>query len=147
MRVLCRFARVYLTSPEPQKQLWFTCLCKSLLLLQLPAFCSKWHVPTSGGKPHMAAAAPSFTLYNAHFNHLKKKASVAKISCSSYSSVIQRPALTPIVVFVVERRTMKYLPTKQYRIVLGCGLVYCDHENVSMNCPKIQLSLQRASAP
>ena len=26
---------------------------------------------------------------------------------------------------------MKYLPMKQYRIVLGCGLVYCDHEKFS----------------
>ena len=29
------------------------------------------------------------------------------------------------VVFVVERRTTKFLLTKQYRIVPGCGLVYC----------------------
>ncbi len=28
---------------------------------------------------------------------------------------------------------MKFLPTKQYCIVPGCGLVYCDHENVSTN--------------
>ena len=24
---------------------------------------------------------------------------------------------------------MKFLRTKQYRIVPGCGLVYCDHKN------------------
>ena len=34
---------------------------------------------------------------------------------------------------------MNFLPTKQYRIVPGCGLVY-DHENVSTNWPKIQCS-------
>ena len=33
-----------------------------------------------------------------------------------------------------------FLLTKQYRIVLGCGLVYCDHENVSTNWPKIHYS-------
>ena len=35
------------------------------------------------------------------------------------------------VVFVVERQTTKFLPTKQYHIVLGCGLVYCNDENFS----------------
>ena len=40
-------------------------------------------------------------------------------------------------VFVVERRTMKFLPTKQFRVIPGCGLVYCDHKNISMNWPKI----------
>ena len=44
------------------------------------------------------------------------------------------------VVFVVERRTTKFLPTKQYCIVLGCGLVYRDHENFSTNWPKIHCS-------
>ena len=43
-------------------------------------------------------------------------------------------------VFMVERRTTKFLPTKQYHIVLGCGLVYCDHENFSTNWPKIHCS-------
>ena len=33
------------------------------------------------------------------------------------------------VVFLVEKRTTKILPAKQYCIVLGCGLEYCDHEN------------------
>jgi len=32
------------------------------------------------------------------------------------------------VVFVVERRTTKFIPTKEYRIVPECGLVYRDHE-------------------
>ena len=40
------------------------------------------------------------------------------------------------VVFVVERRTTKFLPTKQYCIVLGYGLVDRDHENISTNWPK-----------
>ena len=40
------------------------------------------------------------------------------------------------VVFVVERQNTKFLPTKQYRKVPGCGLVYCDHENFSTNWPK-----------
>ena len=44
------------------------------------------------------------------------------------------------VVFVVERRTMKFLSTKQYHIVLGCGLVYRDHEKFSTNWPKIHCS-------
>ena len=44
------------------------------------------------------------------------------------------------VIFVVERPTTKFLPTKQYCIVLGCGLVYHDHENFSTNCPKIHCS-------
>ena len=35
------------------------------------------------------------------------------------------------VVFVVERQTTKFLPMKQYHIVLGCGLVYCNDENFS----------------
>ena len=39
-------------------------------------------------------------------------------------------------VFVVERRTTKFLPTKQYRNVQGCGLVYGDNENFSTNWPK-----------
>ena len=39
-------------------------------------------------------------------------------------------------VFVVERRTTNFLPTKQYRIVPGCGLVYRDHANFSTNWPK-----------
>ena len=43
-------------------------------------------------------------------------------------------------VFVVERRTTKVLPTKQYRIVPGCGLVYRDHENFSTDWPKIHCS-------
>ena len=43
-------------------------------------------------------------------------------------------------VFVVERRTSKFLTTKQDRIVLGCALVYCDHENFSTNWPKIHCS-------
>ena len=43
-------------------------------------------------------------------------------------------------IFVVERPTTKFLPTKQYRIVPGCGLVYHDHENYSTNCPKIHCS-------
>ena len=43
-------------------------------------------------------------------------------------------------VFMVERRTTKFLPTKHYRIVLGCGLVYCDHENIATNWPKIHCS-------
>ena len=30
-------------------------------------------------------------------------------------------------IFVVERRTMKFLPMKQYCLVPGCGLVYRDH--------------------
>ena len=33
-----------------------------------------------------------------------------------------------LVVFMVERRTTKYLPMKQYCIVPGCGLVYRDHK-------------------
>ena len=44
------------------------------------------------------------------------------------------------VVFVVERRNTKFLPTKQYRKVPGCGLVYCDHENFPTNWPKIHCS-------
>ena len=36
-------------------------------------------------------------------------------------------------VFVVERRTTKFLPTKAYHIVSGCGLVFCGHENFSPN--------------
>ena len=44
------------------------------------------------------------------------------------------------VVFVVERRTMKFLSMKHYRIVPGCGLVYCDHEYFSTNWPKIHCS-------
>ena len=43
-------------------------------------------------------------------------------------------------VFVVERRTMRFLPTKVYCIIPGCGLVYRDHENVSPNWPKIHCS-------
>ena len=39
-------------------------------------------------------------------------------------------------VFVVE----KFLPTIHYCIVPGCGSVYCDHENFSMNWPKIHCS-------
>ena len=39
-------------------------------------------------------------------------------------------------VFVVERRTMKFLPTKQFRVIPGCGLVCCDHKNISTNWPK-----------
>ena len=35
---------------------------------------------------------------------------------------------------------MNFLPTKEYCIVPGCGLVYRDHENVSMNWPKIHCS-------
>ena len=35
---------------------------------------------------------------------------------------------------------MKCLPTKQYRIVPGCGLVYRDHETFAMNWPKIHCS-------
>ena len=35
---------------------------------------------------------------------------------------------------------MKFLHTKQYRIVLGCGLVYRDHENIFTNWPKIHCS-------
>ena len=42
--------------------------------------------------------------------------------------------------FVVERRTMKVLTTKQYRIVPGGGLVYGDHENISTNWLKIHCS-------
>ena len=41
------------------------------------------------------------------------------------------------VVFVVEKLTTKFLPTKQYHIVPGCGLVYRDHKNFSTNWPKI----------
>ena len=33
-------------------------------------------------------------------------------------------------VFVVERRTTRFLPTKVYHIVPGRGLVYCDHEKI-----------------
>ena len=33
-----------------------------------------------------------------------------------------------------------FLPMKQYRIVLGCGLVYRNHENFSMNWPKLHCS-------
>ena len=33
-----------------------------------------------------------------------------------------------------------FLPTKQYHIVPGCGLVYCDHENFPTNWPKIHCS-------
>ena len=40
-------------------------------------------------------------------------------------------------VFVDER---KFLPTKQYHNVPGCGLVYRDHKNVSTNWPKIHFS-------
>ena len=40
-------------------------------------------------------------------------------------------------VFMVERQTTKFLPTKQYHNLLGCDLVYCDHENISTNWPKI----------
>ena len=40
-------------------------------------------------------------------------------------------------VFMVERRTTKILPMKQYHIVPGCGLVYRDHKNFSTNWPKI----------
>ena len=43
-------------------------------------------------------------------------------------------------VFVVERRTMKFSPMKQYRIVPGCGLVYCDHKIFSTNWPKMHCS-------
>ena len=43
-------------------------------------------------------------------------------------------------VFVVERQTTKFLPTKQYHIVPGCGLVYRDHKNISTNWPKIHCS-------
>ena len=35
---------------------------------------------------------------------------------------------------------MKFLPTKQYRIVPRCGLVYCNHKIFSMNWPKIHCS-------
>jgi len=42
------------------------------------------------------------------------------------------------VVFVVETRTTKFLPTK-HRIVPGGGLEYRDHENCSTNLPKIQI--------
>ena len=35
---------------------------------------------------------------------------------------------------------MKYLPTKQYRIVPGSGLAYRNHDNVSTNWPKIHCS-------
>ncbi len=45
-----------------------------------------------------------------------------------------------LVVFVVERRTTKIIPMKEYRIVPECGLVYRDHENVSTNWPKIHCS-------
>ena len=38
--------------------------------------------------------------------------------------------------FEVERQAIKLLPTKHYHIVPGCGLVYCDHETFSINCPK-----------
>ena len=31
---------------------------------------------------------------------------------------------------------MKFLPTKQYHIVLGCGLVYRNDENFSTKFPK-----------
>ena len=34
-------------------------------------------------------------------------------------------------VFVVERQTTKFLPTKQYHVVLGCGLVYHNDEKFS----------------
>ena len=44
------------------------------------------------------------------------------------------------VVFVVERRTTKFLPTKRYCIVPRCGLVYRDHEHFSTNCLKIHCS-------
>ena len=40
---------------------------------------------------------------------------------------------------MVERRNTKFLPTKQYCKVPGCGLVYHDHENFSMNWPKNSL--------
>ena len=40
-------------------------------------------------------------------------------------------------VFVVERRTTKFLPTKQYRIVLGCGLLYRNHKIHSQMLTKI----------
>ena len=43
-------------------------------------------------------------------------------------------------VFVVERRTTKYLPTKQYCIVPGCGLVHRNHKKFSTNWPKIHCS-------
>ena len=43
-------------------------------------------------------------------------------------------------VFVVERQTTKFFPTKQYHIVLGCGLVYHNHKNLSTNWPKIHCS-------
>ena len=42
--------------------------------------------------------------------------------------------------FMVERRTTKYLPMKQYCIVPGCGLGYRNQENISTNWPKIQCS-------
>ena len=45
-------------------------------------------------------------------------------------------------VFVVERRTTKFVPTKQYRIVPGCGLVVytTTTKRFSMNWPKIHCS-------
>ena len=44
------------------------------------------------------------------------------------------------VVFMVERRSTKFVPMKQYRVVQGCGSVYRDHENFSTNWPKIHCS-------
>ena len=43
-------------------------------------------------------------------------------------------------VFVVERQTMKFLPMKQYHIVLECGLVYCNDEHFSTKFPKMYCS-------
>ena len=44
------------------------------------------------------------------------------------------------VVFVVERQTTNFLPTKQYHTVPVCGLVYHNHQNFSTNWPKIHCS-------
>ena len=43
-------------------------------------------------------------------------------------------------VFMVEKQTTKFLPTRQYHIVPVCGLEYHNHEIFSTNWPKIHCS-------
>ena len=48
---------------------------------------------------------------------------------------------------MVERQTMKFFPTKQYRIVPECDLVYRNHENILAQNLLLMKILLRAKYP
>ena len=101
--------------------------CASVSLILAPCKCPTLELCNTV-TPVFSSSAPVFSDW------------VALCSCCiiPYSGYFSGSKI--LVVFVVERRTTKFLPTKQYRNVPGCGLVYRDHENFSTNWPKIHSS-------